>query len=281
MIYCTTLGGSGVDYATGVAVDSAGNAYVTGQTDSIGFPTAYAFQPNKDAVGQYDAFVARIVDSGLSLSTTKLDLGDIPLGKSKTQSLTLTNTGGADLTVNYVGRKPTGDSSLCGAFTLSHAQLPLTIPAGGNGKIDVTFAPGADQDYDCLLQVGSNSPTQALGQVSLVGIGSGLVSVSVEYTYVIAGRDAEFDLKFTNPLSTVLQFDFYFFIIFPNGQQALMTSAPFSLPPDRAVKIEGLKLPISRAAPLGKYTLQAVAARSGAGIIAVDSASFTVHDYPY
>ena len=109
----------------------------------------------------------------------------------------------------------------------------------------------------------------------------GLVSVSVEYTYVIAGGDAEFNLKFTNPLSTTLQFDFYFLITFPNGQQALMASSPFALLADQVLKIEGLKLPISRAAPLGKYTFQVVAARSDVGMLAVDSASFTVYNYSY
>ena len=39
LIYSTYLGGSGVDQATGIAVDTLGNVYVTGWADSSDFPT--------------------------------------------------------------------------------------------------------------------------------------------------------------------------------------------------------------------------------------------------
>jgi uncharacterized protein (TIGR03437 family) len=38
LIYSTYLGGEGSDYAFGIAVDSGGNAYITGQTNSVRFP---------------------------------------------------------------------------------------------------------------------------------------------------------------------------------------------------------------------------------------------------
>ena len=39
LVYSTYLGGSGQDYATGIAVDGSGDAYVTGTTYSTNFPT--------------------------------------------------------------------------------------------------------------------------------------------------------------------------------------------------------------------------------------------------
>ncbi len=58
LVYSTYLGGSADDAGLGIAVDSSGNAYVTGFTSSTDFPTANAFQAANG--GGYDAFVAKI-----------------------------------------------------------------------------------------------------------------------------------------------------------------------------------------------------------------------------
>jgi hypothetical protein len=66
LIYSTFLGGTQDDYAFGVAVDSVGNAYVTGQTGSPDFPhTPGVIQPAN--AGGEDAFVTKINSSGTAL----------------------------------------------------------------------------------------------------------------------------------------------------------------------------------------------------------------------
>ena len=65
LIYCTYIGGSGNDYSGGIAVDSSGNAYIVGQTDSPNFPTRNAaFSGNS---GFYEAFIAKIGPAGTNL----------------------------------------------------------------------------------------------------------------------------------------------------------------------------------------------------------------------
>ena len=65
LVYSTYLGGSSIDTAYGIAVDSAGNAYVTGYTFSTNLPTKNPFQKAK--AGNYDAFVTKLSPTGSAL----------------------------------------------------------------------------------------------------------------------------------------------------------------------------------------------------------------------
>jgi hypothetical protein len=69
LIYSTYLGGSGNDDGNGIAVDSSGNAYVTGQTDSTNFPTMNPLQQALD--GTANAFVSKINPTGSALAARK------------------------------------------------------------------------------------------------------------------------------------------------------------------------------------------------------------------
>ncbi len=68
--YSTFLGGSLKDGASAIAVDSAGNAYVTGETYSIDFPStvgAWDTTCNACAGGGYDAFITKLNSTGSAL----------------------------------------------------------------------------------------------------------------------------------------------------------------------------------------------------------------------
>lgn len=58
LLFSTYFGGSANDLATGIAVDPAGNIYVTGTLQSLDFPVTNAFQPKSN--GGTDAFVMKI-----------------------------------------------------------------------------------------------------------------------------------------------------------------------------------------------------------------------------
>lgn len=59
LAYSTFLGGSGFDAGAGIAVDSAGIAYLAGYTNSTDFPTKNAMQGTYGG-GGYDAFVTKL-----------------------------------------------------------------------------------------------------------------------------------------------------------------------------------------------------------------------------
>ena len=65
LIYSTYLGGQGNDYGTGIAVDSAGNAYVLGYSNSSNFPTAQPLQAS--LAGEFDIVLSKLNATGSSL----------------------------------------------------------------------------------------------------------------------------------------------------------------------------------------------------------------------
>ncbi|MFB3921168.1 MAG: SBBP repeat-containing protein [Terriglobia bacterium] len=76
LVYSTFLGGSGEDFASKVALDSAGAAYLTGYTDSPDFPVANALQrlPGGGTCGAaqnttpcFDGFAAKLSADGAAL----------------------------------------------------------------------------------------------------------------------------------------------------------------------------------------------------------------------
>jgi hypothetical protein len=178
IVFSSYLGGSDVDAGTSIAVDSPGNAYITGNTFSGNFPTtANAFQTVIG--GQFDAFVTKLNSLALPaavLSPSTLTFGDqfvnVP---SAAQTIALTNGGDAALDI----------SSISAATTpASPAQFSETdtcvgsVAASSSCTISVVFTPAAAGPQNGLLTITdneSNSPQS----VSLYGVGVPAFSISV------------------------------------------------------------------------------------------------------
>ena len=64
-VYATYLGGNAVDEGYGIAADAAGNAYVTGQTNSTNFPLQSAYRNSTHS--SVDAFVTKLNPAGSAL----------------------------------------------------------------------------------------------------------------------------------------------------------------------------------------------------------------------
>ena len=67
LVYSTYLGGTGDDFASSIAADSSGNAYVGGLTSSSNFPVTYGALQTGYGGGPFDGFVAKINPAGSSL----------------------------------------------------------------------------------------------------------------------------------------------------------------------------------------------------------------------
>ena len=70
LVYSTYLGGSGDDLSFGIALDGAGNAYLSGLTESTNFPTTAGASQTLYGGGDIDAFITKLnASGGLAYST--------------------------------------------------------------------------------------------------------------------------------------------------------------------------------------------------------------------
>jgi len=93
------------------------------------------------------------------LSATSLDFGTVALSDSALRTITLRNTGTADLT---------GTAAVtCSEYQLQTGGGAFSIPPGGSLTLALRFAPGGVGTFPCTLDLGPNAP-----DVSIVGVGA-------------------------------------------------------------------------------------------------------------
>lgn len=125
ILYSVVFGGSNYDSARGVAVDAAGNAYVTGVTDSSDFPaTAGAFQKVSASPGAEDAFVIKFSSSGTVLYASYLGGSSNDAGYAiAVDSSGATYVAGSTASVNFPTTSNVPQSSLKGVSNCFVAKL--------------------------------------------------------------------------------------------------------------------------------------------------------------
>jgi hypothetical protein len=162
LVYSTLLGG-GNDEGFGIAVDSSGNAYVTGDTSFASFPTtASAFQSANG--GDRDAFLSKLDPSGSTLLYSSY-LG----GNAQDQ--------GTTVAVDNSGNAYVGGLSCPGCIALSTDTFPTTP-----GAFQTAFGGGSQDGWIAHLD------TMKSGAASLV-YSTFLGGSSVDSVTDIALRD--------------------------------------------------------------------------------------------
>jgi hypothetical protein len=145
--YSTYLGGSGFDYAYGIAVDSSLAAYVTGGTASTNFPTLGAFQSVFG--GTDDAFVTKLSSTGGALvySTYLGGAGD-DIGYH-----IAVDTSGAAYVTGRTASIPTTTCAFQTSFGGTYDAFVSKLNPAGNALVYSTFLGGSGAEIGLGLAV--------------------------------------------------------------------------------------------------------------------------------
>ena len=164
LVYSTFLGGTGDDTGSDIAVDSSGNVYVTGGTDSTAFPTFNAIDSTHN--GSKDVFVTKLNPAGNALVYSTF-LGGAGVDQAHSIAVdSLGNayvTGGTDITGFHYPVTP-------GAFNVNHngeqdVFISKLNPAG-SALVYSTFLGGTGVDTGFGIAVDSSGNVYVTGSVN-------------------------------------------------------------------------------------------------------------------
>lgn len=179
---CTvTLSGSAPTGGSAVSLSSSNQAVtvpasvtVPATATSAGFAatvsavsTAQSATVTASAGGASKGFALQLNAAApiLSINASSVSFGSVVVNSATTQTLTLSSTGSAPVTVNA--------ASVTGAgFTVSGATLPVTLNPGQSTSLTLQFAPTAVGSATGQLTITSNSSSGATAVLSLSGTGA-------------------------------------------------------------------------------------------------------------
>jgi len=160
LVYSTYLGGEGNDVGEGIALDSDNHAYVTGCTQSLGFPTTPgAFQVVN--AGSLDAFVTKLSQDGSALMYSTY-LGGT--GSNDGHAIAVDTGGCAYVTgETYYSDFPTTP----GVFQVANAggsdAFVTKLSQAGNALVYSTYLGGENHDVGEGIAVDSNNCAYVTG----------------------------------------------------------------------------------------------------------------------
>lgn len=173
-IYSTFLGGQNVETGAAIAVDSAGAAYITGNTASDDFPTSNGFDDACGTDGQcdpennlvyFDGFAVKLTPDGTDLTYGTYFGGSNGDGGN---GIAVGPNGGAFIT-GYT-YSSSGFPTTSGAFDRNHDGLidgfALKLAPNGSSVAYGTFLGGDQDDVGRAIAVDSSGNAYVVGQTA-------------------------------------------------------------------------------------------------------------------
>ena len=195
LVFSTYFGGSSVDVASAIAVDTSGNTYVTGWTASTDLPVRNAFQSQSG--GGVDAFVAKFDPAGALVYCTYLG----GAGDDRAFSIAVDAAGAVYLT----GWTSSPD------FPTAGNPYQRSLAGGLDAFVAKLSATGNSLIFSTLLGGGSSDQGRA---IALDAFGNAF----------IAGQTASLNFPTLDPLQAALKGPQDAFVAEVNGYGALLFS---------------------------------------------------------
>jgi hypothetical protein len=201
LTFSTYLGGSSNDYGYGIAVDSSGNVYVTGYTESSDFPTASAYDTTLG--GTQDAFITKFNSSGSTLTfSTYLGGASNDYG----YGIAIDSSGNIYMTgYTYSSDFPTINAydTTCGGCTGNPDVFVTKFNSSGSALTFSTYLGGSSSEQGNSIAVDSAGNIYVTGWTS----SSDFPTVSA-YDSTLGGTQDAFITKF-NSSGSALTFSTY------------------------------------------------------------------------
>ena len=163
LAYSTYLGGSGGDSGNGIAVDSSGSAYVTGNTSSTDFPTTSGALQTTSA-GSGDAFVTKLNASGTALVYSTY-LGGT--GSDSGHAIAVDGSGDAYVTGSTSSTNfPTTAGALQTTSAGSGDAFVTKLNASGTALVYSTYLGGSGGDSGASIGLDGSGDAYVTGSTS-------------------------------------------------------------------------------------------------------------------
>ncbi len=156
--YSTYLGGTGMGSVTGVAVDTAGNLYVTGWTEALNFPIVGAVQVSSG--GGVDAFVVKLNAAGTSIIYATYIGGN---SDDRAAAIAVDAAGEAYVTGSTASSNFPKVSSLRSTLGGGRDAFVLKLNAVGNTMLFSTLLGGASNDWGTAIAVDASGNAYIAG----------------------------------------------------------------------------------------------------------------------
>jgi Beta-propeller repeat len=169
LVYSSLIGGSSQDAGAAIAVDSAGNAYVTGQTQSPDFPIVGGCLGTCGFGGVRVAFVTKINAAGNALVYSSYlggSSGALGFGIAVDSSRNAYVTGVAGPGFPIMGQILNACRGTCGTDPLHDDVFVTKINAAGNALVYSSYVGGSDYDEGRGITVDGSGNAYLVGNTS-------------------------------------------------------------------------------------------------------------------